>query len=301
MFRSSTPQLRGPNAYTFTHLVLDAEGNCYSSEQRGLRDLKSKGLVVRYPNPFAGGGEPEVLYQASEALYSIWRTDSGVLHAFGKAHYTNASGTWKKTKGENKNQINYAWGVGEQVWAATAYLGRLFSVAPGGLAPIEYGVSGSSLHGLRGTAAGDVYVSTDDGLVHFDGRAWGSPSTSAPHGGAIEFLDGTMYLTGRTDDDAPNAAVYRRDGDRYTPVCYGDAAERALVAARGALYVEEGWSLARLDGTTLVPVLEATGYVNKALAGNADVLWVANGIELLCFDGREWRSVPRALHETSKG
>jgi hypothetical protein len=35
-------------------------------------------------------------------------------------------------------------------------------------------------------------------------------------------------------------------------------------------------------------------------AGNGDVLWVENGIELLCFNGTTWQQVPRVWHDKSK-
>lgn len=41
--------------------------------------------------------------------------------------------------------------------------------------------------------------------------------------------------------------------------------------------------------------MRSTGWIARACAGNADVLWIANGTELLCTNGREWKVVQRAL------
>jgi hypothetical protein len=46
---------------------------------------------------------------------------------------------------------------------------------------------------------------------------------------------------------------------------------------------------------------EATGYLAKSIDGNSTVLWCANGIELLCFDGKTWKQVRRIHDETTKG
>lgn len=60
-----------------------------------------------------------------------------------------------------------------------------------------------------------------------------------------------------------------------------------------------GRGLYRLDGETVVPVMHATGYADAAV-GNADLLWHSNGVELLCFDGATWKSVPRVFHDKTK-
>ena len=57
--------------------------------------------------------------------------------------------------------------------------------------------------------------------------------------------------------------------------------------------------LYRLQGTDVTKIMGATGYTGRS-AGNRDVLWVENGIELLCFDSKTWKQVPRVWHDKSK-
>lgn len=294
MYRSDTPQAFNANHYTFTSLHVDRAGTCYATEMRGGRDIKPKGLVVRYPNPFASDAPAEQLHATSEALSAIWQTPAGVVHAFGKQHYTNASGTWKKTKGfDSKYAVNYAWGSGDVLYAGCAYPGTLYRMTSAGTEQVDIGHAGEDMYGLDGTALDDVYVSTREHLVHFDGTAW-HDLAGAPAGGDLAFDGGTLLVTGG------GTAVYRRDGSTFVAVCEGAPEDRAIVAAVGGVYLTDGRSVSRVEGSALVEVMEATGYISKSIAGNPGVLWCANGIELLCFDGTTWKQVRRIHDETTK-
>lgn len=49
-YQSSTKQIQSPYAWTFVDLNVDETGACWTAERNALRDIKPKGLVVRYPN-----------------------------------------------------------------------------------------------------------------------------------------------------------------------------------------------------------------------------------------------------------
>ena len=83
------------HGHTFASLVVDAHGACIAAERVAKRDVDAKGLLVRYPNPFAGGGPPEVLYEVKDALVDACQDTQGAWYAVStKKLHTNATGSW---------------------------------------------------------------------------------------------------------------------------------------------------------------------------------------------------------------
>ena len=291
-YKSPTPQSWKETEYTFAQLVVEPSGACVAAERKGGRKLDDKGLVVRYPNPFAEHAPPSVLYRAKEPLGSLWRAPDGTLHAGGKRHHHGA-GAWKAYKLGDKLDIRRG---------LTTESGATFVI-------VRVGFKASQLLRVRGKDVevllerddqfyvgpglvgrdDDVYVATTDGIHHFDGQATLLLPGSPTHGGNLAQLEDGAVLA----DGALNGSRALSRGCSTSPFTrVAQTAGDGLCAALGAYYSAGSTSTSRVEGSDVTVVFEASGWTGP-IAGNDDVLWIANGIELVCTDGKGWKSVAR--------
>ncbi len=101
-------------------------------------------------------------------------------------------------------------------------------------------------------------------------------------------------------------AVYRgnaRSGFSGLVPAAKDGRYDRLVYALGAVHVlithDTQRGLYGVKGSKLEKLMSATGSTGRA-AGDANVLWIENGIEPLCFDGKAWNQVARVWHDKTK-
>jgi hypothetical protein len=114
-----------------------------------------------------------------------------------------------------------------------------------------------------------------------------------------------VYCTGIDPEQGLVFDVYRgnaRDGFVGVVPAKSQHSFAHILHALGDIYLVktgEESGLYRVDGSAIEYVVKANGYTGRA-AGTRDVLWFENGIELLCFDGKTWKHVPRVWQETTK-
>ncbi len=310
VYVSNTKQIPSPHAWTFAGLQVDESGACYAAERNGLRDIKPKGLLVRYPNPFAGGGKPEVIYEAADPFQHMWRAPSGGFHLLGKKHHFSVNGTFKSkeiTKGAQK--LLRVWGAGERVILALGYPAAYLEIVNGEYVPLAVGLSTAcACEDLTGSAADDIYVADEEGITHFDGKEWRAVK-GAPKGAQLACVSrDEVFATGIDPEQGRVFAIYRgnaRDGFKglvRAEHLKNDGSFGRIFHALGAVHLIQTHGadrgLYRLSEGEVSKLMGITGFAGR-VAGS-DVLWVENGIELLCFDGTTWKQVPRVWQEKSK-
>jgi hypothetical protein len=308
MYESKTKQIESTHAWTYAGLQVDASGACYAAERNGLRDIKPKGLLVRYPNPFAGGGEPEVLYQTSDSFQHYWRSPAGEHHILGKKHHFEVKGKFKtKEVTQRAQRLTRIKGFGNRLLITYGWPAAYNEIVGGEYKPLDIGLT-ELCEDLDGSGPEDIYVSSSVGIVHFDGGTWRQLANAPKHANLACVSRDEVYTTGVEPEQGLIFALYRgnaRTGFKgLVPCTPADGGYKAIVPALGSIYLMkshgESRGLYRFTGTTIEQVMHATAYTGRA-AGNADVLWVENGIELLCFNGKTWKQVPRVMHDKSKG
>jgi hypothetical protein len=319
MYISTTQQIENPNAWgAFNHLVAGRDGSCLSAEARGLRAIKSKGLIVRYGNPFANAAT-EVLFESNEVLVGVAVDDNGAVHAIGKRHHTNASGAWKSSPSSLlPGGLRVIRAIGDELWIVhDAGVVRLSGKV---VTPVDLGAIGGRVLDVAGTSPRDVYISIDPdggrpwsgpGMLHFDGTT-ATPIAKAPHRAHLVMDGGEVIATGITDglngsDAAADGVIHRGTAAGLTaivqradvPECTPGNSLAVAVALGGVFVAGSGQPprqlIGRVVGAKVQPLMQTTIGWAKRITGCPDVAWMQNGIELLAFDGSEWRQVPRAL------
>lgn len=318
MYISTTTQIESPHAWgAFNDLVADRDGSCVSAEGRGLRAIKGKGLIVRYGNPFANG-TTEVMFESNEALVGVAIAGDGAVHAIGKRHHTNASGAWKSSPSSLLPPgLRVIRAIGDELWIVhDAGVLRLVGKT---VTHVDLGAVHGRVLDVAGTSPSDVYISIDPegsrpwsgpGVLHFDGTA-ATPIANAPHGAHLA-MDGTDVIAtglteGPTADAATDGVLHRGTAAGLTaivrradvPACSpGD--RLAVAVALGGVFVAGSGQppeqlVGRVVGAKVEPVMQTTIGWAKRVTGRPDVVWMQNGIELLAFDGGQWKDVARAL------
>ena len=304
---SDTEQIHNSSAWTFAGLAVDESGSCYAAERKGLRNIKPKGLIVRYPNPFAGGGQPELLYKSSDPFQHLWRAPGGRLHVLGNKKYhfeVEVKGKSKfKTKAMTKpaQRMVRIRGFGDRLILAFGWPDAYVELVEGEPRPLEIGLGGHC-EDIAGTGPDDIYVSSTEGIVHFDGERWQSVP-DAPEAACLLCMSrDEVYATGRDPEQGKVFAVYRGNArEGFRGILRTDALDdvddlNRIFAALGAIYLVQTHGqqrgLYRLRDGGVEKVMSATSLTGR-VAGNDDLLWIENGIELLCFDGSQWLQVPR--------
>ena len=313
-FSSTTRQPQSPHAWTFSGLELDGAGSVIAAERNGLRGIKAKGLVVRYANPFTSPGvKPEILCESSDSFVGLHRTPEGALHVRGKnKHHFEVKGKWKsKVVGEGVLTAIHAYGP--QLLLTTGWPEQCFRSCDDGSYALLETLPGKCLQ-IAGDETTGLYAATDDGISYFDGQRWAElPNT--PRNGRVLVLSATEILaTGALPTSAPEdatlGALYRGNAKDGFSLVVPDGGHQAssgtlvrVTKALGEIFLTQthgyGRGAYRVEGSAFTPVMQASGTCD-ATAGDENVLWHANGVELLCFNGKEWRSVERAHHDTTK-
>ncbi len=301
MYTSQTEQIQSPHAHTFVGLSVDQDGNCFAAERKGMRKTKLKGVVAYYPNPFRNPGPAELLYSTkSEAFTNILRDESGSLFVVGKTRiHTNAGEKWESKKtGNNLTQI---WGIDGDMYLrfystnpTTTLLKKEGDTFLPTTIPFE-----KNIVDIAGLRRDSIYVSGRDGIAHFDGTKWTSIENAPTEGHLLCLNDNEVLTTGFWNNEA---YLWQGNAEKgFAPLvkdCELDLGERfkTVCSALGGVYllVTHGFQrgLWKLENDQVVRIMAATGY-SDALAGNEEVLWVSNGIELLCTNGSDWIQVPR--------
>ncbi len=311
IYQSNTPQVQHRNAWTFAGLAVDQAGDCFVAERNGLRDIKAKGLIVRYPNPFGKGGEPEVLYESTtDSPQSLVRTASGALHMFGKKHHFLDGGKWKSKAVQAKGEVMRGYAAGETVYLMQGWPDA-FIASP---KPGEYNVVDTGLKGhpsaISGTGPADIWAAADDGLAHFDGTTWTVIENAPKPGTLLCRSHDEVLLTGNDREQGLVAALYRGNATQgfspwiFANKCANGGRFDVIFEALGKVFLtqthdsERGLYCPAGDGVE--KIMNTTGFCTVA-GGNAEVLWHSNGIELLCFNGKQWKQVPRIWHDKTKG
>lgn len=313
-YQSSTKQIQSPYAWTFVDLNVDETGACWTAERNALRDIKPKGLVVRYPNPFGADAklaEPEILYETSDAFDAYWRSPKGEHHVLGKKHhFQDAKGKWKtKELGRRPQRLVKVDGFGDRVLIGLGWPASYLALAGGEYQPLDIG-DDAMAESIVGTGPEDILIATAHGLNHFDGAKWTRVANAPVRAKALSVSKDLVYVTGVDPERGKVFHLYRGNArDGFTGLLPREPSTRPdlenMTFALGSLYltqsgdVERG--LYRYDEASqaIEKCVEASGYTGR-LAGNDQVLWFENGIELLCTDGKTWRSVPRVHHDKSK-
>lgn len=307
VYTSSTKQIENPHAWRcFSALVVAANGDCFTVETRGLRATKAKGLVVRYPNPFAkNAGPAELLYSSSDALNALWCHPSGALHVVGKRYHTNASGTWKASK--LADELRHVWGTGDTLWAASPE--KLWRHT-GTWSEVTCPRDGNYV-AIAGTSPTDVYVADEDGaLLRFDGKSWKRVAGAPRDARLVSTADGVLAtgIARAKASDSNDAdcilhritagaveVLLRRKGTGIEP-----GATQPVCEALGSIFVggigtAPHQQVGRVAKGTVEPIANVTiGYADL-IGGTKDVLWIHNGIELLAWNGKSWKQVRRIL------
>lgn len=253
---------------------------------------------------------PEVLHETSDSFQGFFRSPTGDTYLYGKKLHFMVKGKWKSKEITARAQrIVRVGAFGGRVFVALGWSEAFGEWVDGELGKIDLGLTGLC-EDIVGTGPDDVYVSTGDGLAYFDGTHW-KILGGAPERARLACVSrDEVYTTGIDSEEGRIFALYRGNaragfsGLVHMETVAVDGGFDKIVPALGGIYlVASGGAdrgLYQLRGAEIVRIMTATGYTGRA-AGNASVLWVDNGIELLCFDGAHWKTVPRVYHDTTKG
>lgn len=296
MFRSTTDQMNGLGwkdaGHTFSSLLVDPDGACVAAERGGGRELDCKGMLVRYANPFKAESAPEILYETKKGpLIGATRGADGSLWAItSKDVHTNVSGKWKASKPtiDGYYLLSDIDRAGDTIWLRDS--NRFHRLVDGKWQPVPTDPDWGSAYDMAGLAADDVYLTFYAGLAHFDGQSTtlldDAPKLNRLQVAGDEIIAGAG-IGNRKRGFRPPVEGASFDGAKVFPALGGLAA----VSSKDVSFYRDGKG---------GPIMEATGWIANACAGNAEVLWIANRLELLCTDGSSWRTVPRALHDHTR-
>jgi hypothetical protein len=228
VYVSTTKQIASPHAWTFAGLAVDESGACYAAERNALRDIKAKGLLVRYPNPFKVGGEPEVLFESPDPFQSFWRTPTGELHVLGKKkHHFQVKGTFKNkeiTKGAQ--WLVGIHGAGDRLIVTTGGPDACVEIANGEYVPLDVGLS-TQCEDIAGTASDDLYVSSGEGITYFDGKKWTLLKGSPKNGHVVCVSRDEVFATGIDPEEGRVFAVYKGNAQSGFSRCRESGTTRA--------------------------------------------------------------------------
>jgi hypothetical protein len=306
-YRSETQQLKGQNSWTFTELTLDESGAVYAAERSAMRDIKPKGLLVRYPNPFTSADEPpEVLYETSDAFTGMYRAPDGALHLRSKKkHYYQVGGKWKSKEVAPRAVVTAIHAYGPRLLVTTGWPDNCFEWIADEYHKLDS--EPAECMQIAGDATTGLYATNNQGISFFDGTRWSKLADSPMSARVLVQSADDVISTGFTMGGT--TAVYRGNAKAgFQPVvakanCPTEGRLVGVTGALGQIFFTQthdiGHGLYRLEGDSVVPIMSATGYCDAA-AGSRDLLWHSNGVELLCFDGTTWKSVPRVHHDKTK-
>lgn len=275
IWKSPTSQGWKEQDWTFTWLMAEPDGSCVAVERKAGRAMDDKALVVRYPNPFTSDAPPEILLRAKEPLFAGWREPNGTLHAGGKRHHHNASGAWKADKLGAKTNVRAGLTRDDGVsflLVREAFRSQILRVHGKSVAVLFEHEDQFYLHPGLASRGGVVYAATKEGVLACD-DAGTRPADLEPS--ALLLDDRTVLV-----DESVHEALQ-------------GSAPAGLCPALGTYFYAGGKATSRVVDGKLEPIFEASGWTGQS-AGTERILWVANGIELVCTDGDAWKCVARA-------
>jgi len=213
-------------------------------------------------------------------------------------HHTNESGTWKAHKigaegghfqiGVVKDTL-FLHGTGLRRRMASSY-------------DIEaLPESASRVDSIAGRSVNDMYLTTGAGLFHHGDSGWTCVDDTFLGGTLCQ--DGDAWLT-TARRPGSKVVLYRGSAQTgFSELVHQDAVECEepgdlgydpnVFRALGKVFVTGSRGVWLLEGERLRRVVVSTGW--NGARGDEHYLWVANGTELLCFDGNTWKITPRVL------
>jgi hypothetical protein len=234
------------------------------------------------------------------------RTPSGEIHLWSKKkHHFKVGARWKSKAVSGRAVVTAIHAVGSRVLVVTGWPNGCFEWIDGEHEKLD--TEPADCGQLAGDEETGVHAATGNGIATFDGTRW-SLLPETPQNARLLVRSKDEVLSTGYIPGGPTAVFRGNARTGWKPVVARASLPTkgnlvGVTSALGHVFFTQthdvGRGLYRLDGKTVVPVMHATGYCDAA-AGTADALWHANGIELLCFDGTTWKSVPRVFHETTK-